>query len=530
MSAIETINRMIGVSEYKAAMRELYSIVPQISERKIFETLFYRNYLFSIDSGCGLSSCLENMAALVKEAGIASLDLTEETLPADLRRYSHTNYGASSFKIECIDISAWMNRVHMPEFKSLLHGYQKTADRTIYVFRIPLVEEDDFRRIHDAISDVMFIQDIRFPVMTAQEMESYAQIEAGGLGFTFDCNAWSVFEGRIREEKRDGKFYGFNTIKKVVQEIVFAKLLSNAENKGGGSVITDADLAFDKDEKRKSAIDMLDELIGLDGVKKQVLEITEQIKYLHSRKGMKMPCIHMCFVGNSGTGKTTVARIVGEILTECGVLRNGGFFEHKGRDFVGSVIGETSVKTGEICRLAYGSVLFIDEAYTLYLSENDDKDFGREALACLIAEMENHRSDMVVIMAGYPDEMKTLMRGNQGLESRMPYVIDFENYSREQLCEIFMKRAEEEFEVAEDLEKCVGEYFSSLSDDYLNSKGFGNARFVRNLYERTQKNTLNRCLKNGIDKISILGEDFIRATYDKEFSDAKKKDKAPIGF
>lgn len=159
-----------------------------------------------------------------------------------------------------------------------------------------------------------------------------------------------------------------------------------------------------------------------------------------------MPCIHMRFVGNPGTGKTTVARIIGTILKEKGILRNVNFFEHSGRELCGRYVGETAPKTSAMCRDAYGSVLFIDEAYSLYRDDGfSNADYGREAIDTLIAEMENHRSDLMVIMAGYPDDMDKLMNGNADLKSRMPYLIEFPNYARGQLAEIFLSMAGKSF-------------------------------------------------------------------------------------
>ena len=112
---------------------------------------------------------------------------------------------------------------------------------------------------------------------------------------------------------------------------------------------------------------------------------------------------------------------------------------------VGAYVGQTAPKTAAICRDAYGSVLFIDESYALYSGTEDSKDYGSEALTTLIAEMENHRDDMVVIMAGYTDEMAELMKGNTGLRSRMPYLIEFPNYTKEQLTQIYMKFARKNF-------------------------------------------------------------------------------------
>jgi SpoVK/Ycf46/Vps4 family AAA+-type ATPase len=240
----------------------------------------------------------------------------------------------------------------------------------------------------------------------------------------------------------------------------------------------------------------------------------------------------MRFVGSPGTGKTTVARIIGKILKEKGVLRVGNFFEYAGRDFCGKYIGETAPKTAGICRDAYGSVLFIDEAYSLYKGPDNEKDYGREALDTLIAEMENHRSDMVIIMAGYTDEMETLMKGNAGLASRMPYVIEFPNFTREQLYDIFVSMLENQFEYEQDLLPCVKEYFMSLPDGVLLAKEFSNARFVRNLFERTWAKASMRCQLEKSKAIVITKSDFERSSNEKEFAKLmeKKPTKNKIGF
>jgi SpoVK/Ycf46/Vps4 family AAA+-type ATPase len=239
----------------------------------------------------------------------------------------------------------------------------------------------------------------------------------------------------------------------------------------------------------------------------------------------------MRFVGGPGTGKTTVARVIGKIFKENGILQKGGFFEYSGRNLCGRYVGETAPKTAGICRDAYGSVLFIDEAYSLYRTDSSGVDYGREALDTLIAEMENHRADLVVIMAGYSDEMNDLMQGNRGLESRMPYVIEFPNYDREELAEIFFRMAEEQTEFDDSFRKAVSDYFANISDEVLKSKNFSNARFVRNLFERT-------CAKSGMrkpfaatDKIVLDKEDFLLACSDNVFSELlNKKPKYSIGF
>ena len=186
-------------------------------------------------------------------------------------------------------------------------------------------------------------------------------------------------------------------------------------------------------------------------------------------------------------------------------------------------MGETAPKTAAMCRDAYGSVMFIDEAYSLYRSGGSKVDFGREALDTLIAEMENHRNDLVVIMAGYTKEMEELMEGNPGLASRMPYIIEFPNYTRPQLTEIFLQMAGKTFTFDEAFKEAVAGYFDRLPDEVLNAESFSNARFVRNLYERTWGKAVLRCQLKKADPNVLTKEDFLAASGEKEFSKLMRK-------
>jgi SpoVK/Ycf46/Vps4 family AAA+-type ATPase len=276
---------------------------------------------------------------------------------------------------------------------------------------------------------------------------------------------------------------------------------------------------------------MLDGFIGMESIRNKVLEIVSQIEMAMKDENLGAPCIHMKFVGNPGTGKTTVARVIGKILKERGVLRNGGFFEYRGRDFVGRYIGETAPKTTAMCRDAYGSVLFIDEAYSLYRgSKTSSNDFGKEAIDTLIAEMENHRKDLVVIMAGYPEEMEELMEANAGLESRIPYTIEFPNYTREQLFEIFILMVKKSFKYKEGFEECARDYFLSLPESVFDSKEFSNARFVRNLFERTWGKATLRWQLYKEEAMELSKEDFIAATNESDFAKNMQKNRRMMGF
>ena len=535
VKAMEKIEALVGADDFKARMRELAAVIPEATDKGIFNTLYLRNYIFSIDKGCGFTTCLTLMKELLEESGNAVVQVTEGYLDKDGRAAAQAGYGSAPFLMKKtvdiigLDISDWLGKLKLPEFRRALIALRKNDDRVIYVFKIPPVEPSVLKKVHDAVYDVMFVTDVCFRPLTPEDCFRYAESVAAERGYLMIPDAAESLNKKIEQEKSDGKFYGFDTIKKVVNEVVFNKLLLAAEHNGDRYYINGEDIAAvtSANEKTSDPLSAFDSLIGMEKIKEQVSEIISQIRYLRSRRGISMPCIHMKFVGNPGTGKTTVARIVGEVLAEYGVLRNGSFFEYTARAMIGRYLGDTEAKTAEICREAYGSVLFIDEAYALSAADDGSRDYGREALSVLVAEMENHRSDLVVIMAGYEEEMEQMMKANAGLDSRMPYKIVFDPYTQEQLYEIFMKMAKEDFDCTAGFEKAAKEYFTSIPRDVIGSRSFANARFVRNLYERCQRKMLSRCMGKN-KKVILDARDFKSAASEDDFT--FKKGAVSIGF
>jgi SpoVK/Ycf46/Vps4 family AAA+-type ATPase len=277
--------------------------------------------------------------------------------------------------------------------------------------------------------------------------------------------------------------------------------------------------------------------VGLKPVKDEVTRFVKFVRVAQQRKaqGLKVAPIsyHMVFTGNPGTGKTTVARILARMMQQAGILRKGHLVEVKGRDLCGQYIGETAPKTSAICRDAYGSVLFIDEAYSLFRDEDAScRDYGREALDTLVAEMENHRDDFCVIMAGYKDDMDAMLKGNAGLKSRIPYEIEFPNYTRDDLEKIFFTMLDGTFEYEEGLRDAVHEFFAEMPEETFASKEFSNARLVRNLYERTWGKAAYRQSLEGGGDLRILKSDLAGAMSDNEFKKLMKKsaERRTIGF
>ena len=539
------IDALAGSEEFKALARELVQIAPQIIQNGTADIFSYQSFVFSINDGHGLTTCLSLLASLLSTLGIRrfyGVDAIEEKLPpkkddrsdpfSDVLRVFRHGKDEDRVRILCLDISEWMNELNGREFKDFLAEVERHTADFIVVFRIPFVDKEVLERVRYSLNDLLFVRTVSFPPFTQSEIQQYAEKEFEKYGFQMSGSAWEGFHERISEERSDGKFYGLNTVKKVVRELLYKKQLDNAKRKKSDFCISKRDsleICANRQNIGLSGYEMLDRLVGGAAFRERIDEIVSQIELARSEPGIQSPCIHMRFVGNPGTGKTTVARIVGKIFKEKGILRVGNFFEYAGRDFCGRYIGETAPKTASMCRDAYGSVLFIDEAYSLYRGDGDSRDYGREALDTLIAEMENHRSDLVVIMAGYTDDMEKLMAGNAGLASRMPYVIEFPNFTKDQLYEVFVSMLGKKIPYEEALLGAVKDYFDALPDTVIGSKEFSNARFVRNLFERTLAKASMRCQLAKIGKVTLTKDDFDRSIGDKEFSLIMKK-KNKIGF
>lgn len=442
--------------------------------------------------------------------------------------------GRGKGKVICIDISEWMSKLTDKPFRDFLKRIDEHIGENIVFFRVPFVEKSIVDNIKRELGDILTVADISIPPFTNSELQQCASMLVKKRGYTIDADAWGVFDAKVASEKSDGRFYGVNTVRKIIREMLYEKQRNALRQNSTDKVIhrediislVDADSIVDK-----SGLEQLSELVGMESIQEKVKEVIAQIETAVSNDALETPCIHMRFVGNPGTGKTTVARIIGTILKEKGILRNGNFFEHSGRDLCGRFVGETAPKTSAICRDAYGSVLFIDEAYSLYRDDGiSNADYGREAIDTLVAEMENHRSDLMVIMDGYPNEMEKLMSGNVGLKSRMPYLIEFPNYSREQLADIFLKMARKSFYFDDDFSDAVRSYFGLLSEKVIGAKDFSNARYVRNLFERTWGKGALRCQLNQTKCCNLTVEDFALAISDKEFHNIMEQKTRKIGF
>ena len=242
----------------------------------------------------------------------------------------------------------------------------------------------------------------------------------------------------------------------------------------------------------------LDSLVGLEGVKAEVKRIVNLAKVNEARRaqGLKVPPMtyHMVFTGNPGTGKTTVARIVARAFRALGIAKGGQLVETDRSGLVGRYAGETAVKTNAKVDEAIGGILFVDEAYQLANSDSDD--YGKEAIATLLKRMEDDRDKLIVIAAGYTDEMRDFLDANSGLRSRFSKTIEFADYTAKELAAIFRSMAKKnEFVLAADLDEGLDAAMAKLT--VKRDRTFGNARFVRQLFEDATGRQANRLAESG---------------------------------
>lgn len=240
-------------------------------------------------------------------------------------------------------------------------------------------------------------------------------------------------------------------------------------------------------------LDRLDrELVGLVPIKTRIREIAALLVVERARRLMQLatepPSLHMCFTGNPGTGKTTVARRMAEILHGLGYVRRDHVVGVTRDDLVGQYIGHTAPKTKEVIKKAMGGVLFIDEAYYLYRPENE-RDYGQEAIEILLQVMEDNRDDLVVILAGYRNRMDTFFQSNPGMASRIAHHLDFPDYSLDELCRIASLMADSmHYRFDEQSVAAMHEYIARR----MTQPRFANARSVRNALDRARLRQANR--------------------------------------
>jgi AAA+ superfamily predicted ATPase len=305
--------------------------------------------------------------------------------------------------------------------------------------------------------------------LTADEKLEYICSIAEEYGFAVNKDGFS-----------ESRFINITSVEKIelaVRNAVIRKL--NANDKTFRLEISDIATKI-KSMKKVSAFDELEGLIGLNGVKETIREI---VTFLKRRGKDAMPCLHMCFTGNPGTGKTTVARIIARIFYEAGIIKKNILVETDRGGLIGLYVGHTADKTARKIESAEGGILFIDEAYSLFV--NDNIDYGHEAVATLVKAMEDKRDEFVCILAGYTKEMNDMINMNPGLKDRIQFYVDFPDYDESELLQIFSKLCKDnKYRLSDSAKDTLLTGFTRIIN--RKSQNFSNARLARKVFERVR--------------------------------------------
>ncbi|MFN5147906.1 MAG: AAA family ATPase, partial [Flavobacteriia bacterium] len=291
-------------------------------------------------------------------------------------------------------------------------------------------------------------------------------------------------------------------------------VLKTKESNTTTSASVEADNSL-SEENIEDVLAELESFTGMDGIKKDVRSLINLLKIQKQRENQGLsvvkPSLHMVFTGPPGTGKTTVARIMGRVFKALGVLENGHIIETDRSGLVAGYVGQTAIKVDEIVQKSLNGILFIDEAYTLSPSDGQDS-FGQEAIDTLLKRMEDNRDSLVVIVAGYEEEMQRFIESNPGFKSRFNKYISFDDYKPEELKEIFLSIVKKnKYKASDELVQLIHSRFSELYNS--RTKSFGNGRVVRNLFEKIVENQSNRLASvetalTEDDLQTLLAEDF----------------------
>jgi len=360
---------------------------------------------------------------------------------------------------------------------------------------------------------------ITFSDFTIEQLLQIADNMARKSDYTITPDGRKAFEYLINQRRIDRKFGNAREVRTILDKAISRKavLYSQGVNESLTELTADdfgVDPSKSVEESAKDILKELDRLTGLGDVKKNVHQIISRAKYMMqevndgnlSADQLSLN-MNLCFTGNPGTGKTTVARLYARLLHSIGLARSDKVYEFSRSDLVAPYTGQTALKTKAACEKCYGGVMFIDEAYSLIQSDNDT--FGMEALAVLVKEMEDNRDKLVVIFAGYAREMNDFMERNSGLRSRISKFIEFPDYSEDELYMIFENQISQKNCVIDD--DAAFEVKNRISElVMLKDRTFGNARDIRNLTEEIFNNMITRVVEEdleGVERKHIIIDD-----------------------
>lgn len=531
------LDALIGLKNAKKEIREITNFAKILKARKEkglpVPSMSY-HLVFTGNPGTGKTTVARIIAQIYKEIGIVSEgQLIEASAKDMIAGYT----GQTAIKTGDLIKKAVGGVLFIDEAYTLLdktgQGFGQEAIDTL--LKEMEDKRDDLAVIVAGYDELMhefinsnpglksrFNRYVHFDDYTADEMYSIFEGLCTKGGYVINTEAQQYIKDYftlIREKAEEGFANGrtvrntFETIiskqasRIVAEQSITEELLTTIEKQ---DVINAVGMINQPSESIEDVLNEFNSLVGLERAKDEVSELVFIVQNQQRRKaqGLKVPplSLHLVFMGNPGTGKTTVARCIARIYKCLGLLSKGQLIETDRSGLVAGYVGQTAIKTQEVIQSALGGVLFIDEAYTL--SSGGNNDFGQEAIDTLLKAMEDNRDDLVVIVAGYDDQMEQFVCSNPGLQSRFNRYIHFEDYDAEQMCEIFKHLCENnQYILSNDAEETVKRYFSDVTIAQI-----GNGRGARNVFEKVIIQQAKRienasCLGQNIDLQEITVED-----------------------
>jgi SpoVK/Ycf46/Vps4 family AAA+-type ATPase len=525
-SGMDELNSMIGMENVKKEFQQMENFA-WLQMRRRDENLpappVSYHLVFTGNPGTGKTTTARIAARIYKELGLLSKGHLVEVGSQDL---VSCYMGHTAIKTQKILESAKGGVLFIDEAYTLAegHGYGNEAIDTILKFMED--NRDDFIVIAAGYEELMekfissnpglrsrFNRFILFEDYSPEEMYRIFKSQCASDMYKMYYEAKNeVIEYFIDAYKhRDETFANGRTVRNYYEQIRIRQAERLRKNNSANlNVFSLDDVKWERREEEISLEDAMNELnalTGLTAVKKELSELVNFVRLQQIRKEKGLPVIsvslHLVFTGNPGTGKTTVARCIAKIYNAMGLLSKGHLVETDRSDLVAGYIGQSALKTQKVIKKAMGGVLFIDEAYSL--NNESEKDFGHEVIDTILKAMEDHRDNLVVIVAGYDNEMEKFLQSNPGLKSRFNHFIHFDDYSVDELTGIFESMCrDQQLSISDGARKKLKDIFS-----HIDKTTFGNGRGVRNLYEKTLIRQASRLMSDADPDITIVTEEDI---------------------